>query len=158
MRIQTLLAGLFVVLVALLLITLRSWSREDTVACDRDAKRVRCVVTRDTWLSSTIRSFDDIADIGTHDVDRGSWTVTLFDRAGHHEDVVEELDEDEAKSMVTWFGQRGDHMEVARDRYPLRQTALMIVYVVLLVGVAFGIRVDRRVRRRQDAESSNREA
>lgn len=144
------LAGLLAVLLAF---TINAWSRVETLTCDREGKRLHCAVTRDAWLTSSSRDYPEIVDLRTLDLARGQWALVLVDRRGGTENVVEEITEREAKDFLSKIVAGDAHVEVAREGYPWRQTALIIALSLLLVGVAWGWMVDRRNRRRRAADT-----
>lgn len=145
---QRTLAMVFVLFAALLVISANAWSRLETVTCDREPNRVRCVVTRDAWLTSGSDTYEDVVDIRARDFDRGFWTLTLVDPQGRSEDVAEEITEREAKRVVLWFQNREAHVEASRERWKWHLTMLNIILLLGIGGVVWAMCFERRAARR----------
>jgi hypothetical protein len=139
--------GLFGLLAVLLAFGVNAWSRLETLTCDREAKRVRCAVTRDAWLTSDSVVYPDVVDIRTLDLTRDQWAVTIVDRRGDVDDAAEEITEGEAKRFVASVVAGDAHVEVARERYPWRLAIFNLSMLLCLVGVAWGFLLQRRARR-----------
>lgn len=149
---------LWVLFAVLFAIGVNSWSRQETLACDRDSKHVQCTVTRESWFTSSTTLYPDVVDIRELDLTRDQWALTLVDPQGRIEDVVEEISETEAKRGVAAFVVRDAHFEVARSRYPVRGALFSLTMLLLLIGITAGLVLQRRATRARTAlEESQRD-
>jgi hypothetical protein len=148
MRTQSMIALVGVAMLGFLGFSINSWSRRETLSCDRDQTRVQCTVTRDAWFSgSASKTYDQVTALKATNFTRTWWAVALTDHRGNEDDVVKEISEDEARRIERWFAQREAHVESARERYPWHLSLLNLVFMLGIAMCIWGFRLERRNRK-----------